>query len=251
MYDGTGRYPTITSESSAVNTTSDSNQPERKQPDNKRPLMYVLFKKYGLHGALRILWKDVGFDIRHRVNTAAPISQRRLYAVDSTPEQNRYVASTFDVLRHVLDYAALQLDAHDCGFVDLGSGKGKALIAACDYPFKSRRGVELSPLANSIARRNLKRLNLQDKVELQESSATQFTFLPHERIVYFFNSFTGDVLQQTLHNLACAQREAIGLFIYVNPTERTQVETFFPCVKHVFIDPGQCEVTFHHLPANS
>lgn len=213
-------------------------------------MIYVLFSKYGVNGACRILYKDLGFDLRHGVDTAAPASQRRLFGASFTSEHHRYVASTFDVMHATLDYAARLYDLTSCGFVDLGSGKGKALIAASRYPFKSLQGVELSPRANVIARKNLQKMRLKDSVDILEDSASNYVFKPHERIVYFFNSFSGTTLDKVLHNLAKTHRSEPGLFIYVNPTERACVETFFPCIDHQFIDPGQCEVTYHLLPAS-
>jgi predicted RNA methylase len=40
-------------------------------------------------------------------------------------------------------------------FVDIGSGKGRALIIAAEYAFKRIIGVEYSPSLATICRRNL------------------------------------------------------------------------------------------------
>lgn len=219
-----------------------------KEPDNKRPLSYVLFKKFGIRGACRILIDDVGFDVSHRVNTAAPMSQKRLFGAGFTQQQHRYVASTFHVMNAVLGYASSHYDLRSCGFVDLGSGKAKALIAANDYPFCSLTGIEYSGRINAIARRNVKRLNLEQRITLIEGSAEEYQFRPHECIVYFFNSFSGDVLDKVLQNLITSPRLEPGLFIYVNPTQRHQVEAYLPCLHSELINPGECEVSYYALP---
>jgi SAM-dependent methyltransferase len=220
----------------------------KKQPDNHRPLAYVLLKKYGLRDALNILKEDVGFDLRHGVNTAAPVSCRRLYPDGQRAEQNRYVASTFGVLKSVFEQASQHVTIADCGFVDLGSGKGKALIAAARYPFRSIRGVDVSERMHRTATRNLKRLDLDERVQLVSGSATEFNFEPHERVVYLFNSFTGSVLQGVLEKLATAKRDAPGLLIYVNPTEQAQVSRLLPLIESVVLQPGSCDVNYHRLP---
>ena len=51
----------------------------------------------------------------------------------------------------------LHLDFQRFGFVDLGSGKGRALLLASDYPFREVIGVELSPKLDRIARDNIAR----------------------------------------------------------------------------------------------
>lgn len=135
--------------------------------------------------------------------------------------------------------------------LNLGSGKGKALIAASRYPFKSLQGVELSARINAIACANLKRLALDKRVDLFEGAAADYSFQPHERIIYFFNSFSGDALHSLLNNLAASPRIGPGVLIYTNPTERSDVEKYFPCIHHEFTDPGHCEVSYHRLPASS
>lgn len=222
-----------------------------RRPDNKRPMAYVLLRKYGFKGACRILLHDVGFDLRHRVNTATPMSQRQLFGRNHSSDLHRYVASTFDVMRSTLDYVSMLHDLSECGFVDLGSGKGKALIAASRYPFKSLQGVELSARINAIACANLKRLGLDKRVALFEGAAADYSFQPHERIIYFFNSFSGDALHSLLNNLAASPRIGPGVLIYTNPTERSDIEKYFTCIHHEFIDPGHCEVSYYRLPASS
>lgn len=148
----------------------------------------------------------------------------------------------------VLGYASSHYDLRSCGFVDLGSGKAKALIAANDYPFCSLTGIEYSGRINAIARRNVKRLNLEQRITLIEGSAEEYQFRPHECIVYFFNSFSGDVLDKVLQNLITSPRLEPGLFIYVNPTQRHQVEAYLPCLHSELINPGECEVSYYALP---
>ena len=51
----------------------------------------------------------------------------------------------------------LQLDYRRFSFVDVGSGKGRALLLASDYPFREIIGVELSPELDRVARANIAR----------------------------------------------------------------------------------------------
>ncbi len=211
-------------------------------------MIYVLLTKYGIGGALRILYKDVWFDLRHGIDTAAPASQQKLFGDVFSDEQHRYVASTFDVMRSTLDFSAKRVDLDQCNFLDLGSGKGKALIAASRYPFHSLRGVELSVMANKIARRNFRKLKTGSRINLVQGSAADYAFDPDDRVIYFFNSFSGTTLEAVLRHLSNSQRTGPGMLIYVNPTEHRQVDRYFTCIEHCFIDPGQCEVRYYALP---
>src|SRR5271168_5236996 len=51
----------------------------------------------------------------------------------------------------------LHLDWRRFCFVDVGSGKGRALLLASDYPFREIIGVELSPQLDRVARANIAR----------------------------------------------------------------------------------------------
>lgn len=221
----------------------------KKRPDNRRPILYVLLIKYGLKGAFQILKEDIWFDVINRTNTAAPVSQSRLFTPGNRSEQNRYVASTFRVLQAVTDFAASQVDLTQCGFLDLGSGKGKALIAASRYPYRSIRGIDTSKLMHKIATKNLRRMGIESRVELVNDSAANLRLLPHERVLYFFNSFSGKVLDHCLQAISNGYRDGSGLLIYVNPTEHEHIERYFPLLHSEFIQPGNCEVNYYTLPA--
>ena len=49
----------------------------------------------------------------------------------------------------------LDVDHREFVFVDYGSGKGRVLMLAADYPFKRIVGVEFSPPLDRIARENI------------------------------------------------------------------------------------------------
>jgi len=223
----------------------------KKQPDYKRSILYVLVKKYGIRGVLRIVKKDIWFDVKHRTNTAAPVNQKRLFPNEYHAEQNRYVASTFDVLESVMAFAYSKVNLAECGFVDLGSGKGKALIVATRYPFKRIKGMEISAKMHKAAVRNLRLLGISSRVELINDSATNVEFLPDERVIYFFNSFTGYTLDRCLQNIMCSRRVEPGIFIYVNPTEHEYVQQYFSLLKKEFITQGNCEVNYYSIPAGN
>jgi len=220
----------------------------KKQPDNRRSILYVLFKKYGIKGVFRIIKEDIWFDIKHQTNTAAPVNQKQLFPVKYHAEQNRYVASTFEVLESALKFVSSEVNLPDCGFVDLGSGKGKALIVAARYSFKRIKGIEFSVKMHEAAVRNQRLLGISSQVELIHDSASNVEFLPDERVIYFFNSFTGDTLERCLRNIMSSRRVESGIFIYVNPTEHEHVQRYFPLLKNEFITQGDCEVNYYTLP---
>lgn len=214
-------------------------------------MLVVLFEKYGLKGAWKIFKEDILFDFLHRTNTAMPVNQQRLFGPGEHKNQNRYVASTFHLLESVFEFSQTQVNLDECGFVDLGSGKGKALIAASNYPFKSIKGIDSSKTMHNIAGKNLKRLKLDSQVQLILDSAAHIELLPHERVVYFFNSFTGEILEDCLQAIKHSPRHGIGVLIYANPTEDAHVRQHFPLIKSKILEPGSCDVNYYRLPDNT
>jgi hypothetical protein len=94
---------------------------------------------------------DAEYDWEHRVNTtSAAVGWRsRLLGVFHSPYQPTESAlfhEMFDALRE-----QSHSDFRDFVFVDLGSGKGRTLLMASDYPFRCIVGVELLPALHQAA----------------------------------------------------------------------------------------------------
>jgi SAM-dependent methyltransferase len=111
-------------------------------------------------------------------------------------------------------------------FVDLGSGKGRALLLATQYPFRRIVGVDFSPELNEIARRNVARLPSEGRprpdIEIVLGDATQFEFPREPLAVFLYNPFGERVLATVVERLGASLREAPRpLFVfYKNPLHR-------------------------------
>ncbi len=142
---------------------------------------------------------DVEFDWEHRVDTTeATVSfrNRLLGLFHST-----YQPTQPDAFRQMI--AALGIDYSQFTFVDLGSGKGRTLLMASEYPFRRILGVELLPELHAIAADNLckYRGGVSDRVQSLCADARDFDF-PHEPLVLFlFHPFPQRVLEEVLARL--------------------------------------------------
>jgi len=120
----------------------------------------------------------------------------------------------------------LHLDLQRFRFVDLGSGKGRALLLASDYPFREIIGVELSPELDRIARSNIARyseakggLLPETPVISMQGDATDFSWPRGPLIVYMWNAFTQPVMERVFRNLESSlNEEPRELYVvYVHP----------------------------------
>ncbi len=89
-------------------------------------------------------------------------------------------------------------------FLDIGSGKGRALILAGLYPFRRIIGVEISETLTAAARENIRRVQARLKcrtIDLVTADAAAYPIPPDVTVVYFFNPFSGEILSQVCRNI--------------------------------------------------
>ena len=148
---------------------------------------------------------DAEYDWDYRVNTtSATVGWRdRLLGLVHSPYQ-----PTEPELFHEI----LEILFHDAGinprefvFIDLGSGKGRTLLMASDYPFSEIIGVELLASLHCAAQENLAvyKSERQSCFALRSicADAAGFEFPPRPMVLYLFNPLPEDALIQTLRNL--------------------------------------------------
>jgi hypothetical protein len=154
---------------------------------------------------MRRRYGDAEYDWDHRVNTtSAAVGWRdRLLGVFHSP----YQPTEPDLFREMLAALAEESrsDFHDFIFIDLGSGKGRTLLMASDYPFRRIVGVELLPALNQAAQDNLSKYRSDSQkcfaLESICADATEFVFPPEPIVLYLFNPFPEPGLKQVMANL--------------------------------------------------
>lgn len=99
----------------------------------------------------------------------------------------------------------VQAGLQEFTFIDLGSGKGRVLLMASEYPFKRIIGVEFMPELHRAAQKNIAGYsNGRQQCRHIESvcmDARDFQFPPGPLVVYLFNSFSESTFAQVLKNL--------------------------------------------------
>ena len=154
---------------------------------------------------------DAEYDWDHRVNTtSAAVSWRdRLLGVFNSPYQPTEPALFREMLDALQTHA--QLDFREFTFIDLGSGKGRTLLLASDYPFRRILGVELLPTLHQIAQENLQKYHSESQkcfaLESICADATAFPFPAEPTLLYLFNPFPEAGLQRMLANLEQSLRQ--------------------------------------------
>ncbi|MBR0995469.1 class I SAM-dependent methyltransferase [Bradyrhizobium japonicum] len=116
----------------------------------------------------------------------------------------------------------LDLPLSEFNFIDLGCGKGRALILAAQFPFKAIIGVDFVPSFVEAARKNVSvaaNQGLRGDVQVVVGDAAQFVLPPGAALVYLYNPFDSHVVRKVaLHLRSTYESERRPIFIvYSNP----------------------------------
>ncbi len=134
----------------------------------------------------------------------------------------------------------LKIEHRNFLFIDLGSGKGRAILMAASYPFKEVIGVEFSVELNRIAGQNIQKYLGAKNCAVRSvcADAAVYDFPPEPAIIYLYNPFEVTVLRKVMENLrrslhACPRETYV---LYYSPTDRLKD---FPEERAVF-DNADC-----------
>src|ERR1700689_247233 len=93
-------------------------------------------------------------------------------------------------------------------FVDLGSGKGRVLLVAAEWPFDLIQGVEYDAALHEQTEQNIRSYSESKKpasrIESQNMDAMDYCFPPGNLVVFLFNPFGPRVLNGVLANLVAS-----------------------------------------------
>jgi len=145
---------------------------------------------------------DKAFDAARGIETASWVRVPELDTTSANREHAvRYEPSSVAEFELLMD--KLDIDPSEFTFVDYGSGKGRALILAAEYPFKRIVGVEFAESLHEIARVNVATLGDDaSRVETIHLDATEFDPPLGPLVLYFFHPFDGPALEKVLARIA-------------------------------------------------
>lgn len=143
---------------------------------------------------------DREFDRRHGVETTGIVPLRRLRVRGPNGGLGvRYQPTSPDGFRALM--RSVGPLAEELTFVDLGAGKGRAVLLASELPFRRIVGVEFAPDLVAVAGRNAERFGAAGRVELVCSDVAEYELPDEPLLLYNYNSFAEPVMRAVLANL--------------------------------------------------
>ena len=126
----------------------------------------------------------------------------------------------------------LSLAAHplrQTAFLDIGAGKGRAMLLAAGYPFRRIIGVELHPALAAATRENVELWQATHSgppMRLEEGDAMRLRMPAGPCVVFLFNPFDAVLMDRLLTRLAYQFRRRPNELdvVYVNDEQRRLIQ---------------------------
>jgi hypothetical protein len=157
---------------------------------NVLPIIY--WKVHGLLWTARTCIVGFIFDRYYGLETSAPLGRYNLgFSIETAPHVSSYNACDVGQVKHII--RKLNIDQKRFCFIDVGSGKGRALFIADQFGFARIIGIEFSPPLHRVAERNLQiylsRTRRDSKIELYNMDALEFELPTKPTVVCMFSPF--------------------------------------------------------------
>jgi hypothetical protein len=167
---------------------------------------------------------DIDYDWVFRVDTtSATVGWRdRLLGMFHSPYQPTEPALFSEMLASLMQ-ANPNINLGEFTFIDMGSGKGRVLLMAADYPFRRILGVELMPELHRVAGENIGKYKSDSQlcfaIDSIQGDASEFIFPPEPTVLYLFNPLPESGLAKMISNLerSLEQHPRLVFVLYHNP----------------------------------
>jgi SAM-dependent methyltransferase len=144
--------------------------------------------------------EEIWFDFKFGVDTLETVSPALRSA---RPDLLPYAPTKISRLKAIIQ--DLPIDYTDFTLLDLGSGKGRVLLMASEFPFRRVVGVEILPELHAIARKNIQQYHSATQksraIVSVCSDAVTYRLPAEDTILFLCNPFHSEHLKHLLANL--------------------------------------------------
>jgi hypothetical protein len=154
--------------------------------------------------------QDAIFDTQYRVDTGGVVRPKPESVVGSNWDMGvSYQAVDANCFTSTLQ--SLAIEHSHFTFMDLGSGKGRALLLASTFPFRRVIGVEYCEELNEIARQNVVNYPASARrcsdIAIITADATTFAIPAGPLVLFFFNPFGERVMAKVVENVIASYQK--------------------------------------------
>ncbi|MEJ7766191.1 MAG: class I SAM-dependent methyltransferase [Chitinophagaceae bacterium] len=195
-----------------------------------RYFVYIAWN-WNLRLALFSIFHEIRGENKYHLNTVRLNDLQKLDVSGKNRQSAEvYQAANYFLLENIFEMLQ-QLNVPD-GFVDIGCGKGRALVVAAYYGFNHITGVDFAKDLCKEAIMNCKQLTLKYpsvSCHVVHADAADFTIESQIHVLFFFNPFKEPVMKRVIRNILASVKEHPRKIwvVYINPQH-----------KHLFLERG-------------
>ncbi|MBV9861111.1 MAG: hypothetical protein JO267_03075 [Alphaproteobacteria bacterium] len=165
--------------------------------------------------------RDIEFDLQHGLDTDDRLEVEE-FSIEKRWQSERYLPAYVDLLLALEPVFPKNLA--DFIFIDIGAGKGRAVLIASHFPFKKVIGVEFVPELFSVMKSNIQKYHDPrqrcNDIEPILADATEYDFPAEKLVLFLFNPMARAALERFVdnlhHSLLMHPRELRVLFLNPN-----------------------------------
>ena len=165
------------------------------------------------------------FDLTYNVHTAGTVSLADLKVTGPNWLHGTYYEPTRNVEHFRTLLSSLNIPYEDFIFVDFGSGRGRALLLASEFPFSTVIGIEFAAELHADAVNNIASYRGVQKCKSIRSVLMDFVdyqIPPVPLVAYLYNPCTEMVLSRVIENLQASleksPRPCFVIYLSAEPT---------------------------------
>jgi len=185
---------------------------------------YVAFN-WNLQLAIFITWHEIKRGPKYNINTIKPESLDTLTIADGDKSKSSsYEALNYFILEILLENFC-KLFPREKKLIDVGSGKGRVMVAAAHYGFKNITGVDFAKELCAAAERNINKIKTQfpeTTFNVYCKDILNYAINADDKVFFLFNPFNNEIMEKFLEKIDRSVREhrRTIYFIYANPQQK-------------------------------
>ena len=185
---------------------------------------YVAFN-WNLQLAVFITWHEIKRGPKYNINTIKPESLDTLTIDEGDRSKSSpYEALNYFILENLLENFC-KLFPLENSLIDVGSGKGRVMVAAAHYGFKNITGVDFAKELCKGAERNVNKIKPQfpgTTFNIFCNDILNYPIKAGDKVFFLFNPFNKEIMEKFLERIDRSVKEHRRsiYFIYANPQQK-------------------------------
>jgi len=185
---------------------------------------YVAFN-WNLPLAIFVTWHEIKRGPKYKINTIKPVGLKAL----TIAEGDRSKSSPYEALNYYILETLLEnfrkLFPQEKSIIDIGSGKGRVMVAAAHYGFKNITGVDFARELSEAAEKNINKIKTRfpgTTFKIYCKDILNYTIDKGDKVFFLYNPFNKEIMEKFLEKIDRSVKEHLRTiyFIYANPQQK-------------------------------